>query len=65
MSTPALVLSWEQHDAQHRDDPRSHGVDVTPARRTYVLDDSDQPPLLWCHRCRRYVIPRADPPAGP
>lgn len=55
--TPTLVLSWEQHHAQHPPNPWSHDND-RPGKRTYVLDDSDQPPLLWCHQCRRYVMPK-------
>lgn len=51
---PTLVLSWEQHDAQHPPNRWS-----TSEGRTYVLDESDQPPLLWCHRCRRYVTPKS------
>lgn len=56
---PTLVLDWDQHHAQHEDDPRSVDTAGNPRPgRTYVLDDSDQPPLLWCGRCRRYVLPR-------
>ncbi len=51
-----LVLSWEQHDRQHR----LGTAPLISTERRYVLAASDQPPLLWCHRCRRYVTPREE-----
>jgi hypothetical protein len=55
---PTLVLSWEQHHVQHQADRASLDPVTYRPRTAYVLDESDQPPLLWCHRRQRYVNPK-------